>query len=121
MPSGMRAFAKVRMLSDEFVYGRPRERYQLRTAGRGRVLDVCRRMADRVEEAVDLVVAQGRTVLVGSQLRSQRKIRQLPVNAGDAAGPDGDEPLLWNSRTSSRKEGCSRENAGVTSHETPHK
>ena len=71
------------MVLHELVGCGARDRDKLRAAGRGRILDVGRRMADRVEEAVDLVVAQGRAVLIGFQLGCEREIRQLPAHGAE--------------------------------------
>ncbi len=40
-------------------------------------------MADAVEEAVDLAVAQRRPVLVGLELRGEREVRQLPAHRAE--------------------------------------
>ncbi len=55
------------------------ERYQLSAAGRRGILDVGARMADGVEETVDLAVAQRRTVLVGLQLGCEREFVGRPA------------------------------------------
>src|SRR5690606_5029288 len=58
------------------------QRHQLRAAGRSRILDVGRRVADAIEEAVDLAVAQRRAVFIGPQFRGQREIFQGPAHRG---------------------------------------
>src|SRR5690606_11820547 len=54
--------------------------HQLGAAGRGRILDVGRRVADAIEEAVDAVVAQRRAVFVGTQFRGQREVGRGPAH-----------------------------------------
>ena len=73
----------IRLFLDQLVDRRAGQRDQLRAAHRGRVLDVGRRMADAVEEAVDLAVAQRRPVLVRLQLGGEREVRHLPAHRGE--------------------------------------
>src|SRR5690606_4717113 len=49
----------------------------------GRVLDVGRRVADEVDEAVDLAVAERGAVLVGLELGGEREVGKLPAHRAD--------------------------------------
>ena len=56
-------------------------------------------MAHTIEEAIDLVVAQGRAVLIGLELRGQAKVRQRPAHGTEhssmeARVPDPGLPTL---------------------------
>src|SRR3546814_6215832 len=68
------------MLLDQLVDGRGLKRNQLRAAAGGRVLDVGRRMSDAIEEAVGLVVAECRAMLVGLQFGSEREVLECPAH-----------------------------------------
>jgi len=80
---GDRDLGIVRPLLHQAVDGRPGQRHQLGAAARGRVLDVGGGVAHRVEEAVDLAVAQCRAVLVGLQLGGEREVGELPLHLGE--------------------------------------
>ena len=56
------------------------QRNQLGAAGGGRILDRRRRMADAIEEAVDLVVAERGALLVGLELGGEREVRLGPAH-----------------------------------------
>ena len=70
-PARDRDLGVVGRLRHELVDRGAGERNQLGAAGRGRVLDVRGRVTDAIEEAVDLVVAESRAVLVGFELRRE--------------------------------------------------
>ena len=67
------------MFLDQLVDSRAGDRNQLRAAGRGRILDVRCRTGNDEGKAVNLVVAQGRAMLVRLQLGGQRKIAGFHV------------------------------------------
>src|SRR5690606_39283309 len=66
-------FSVVRVFVDQGVHSITRKRNNFCAAGGGGVLDVGGRVTNAVEEAIDLAVAQRRTMLVRTQLGCQRE------------------------------------------------
>ena len=83
MAAGDRHLGVVGAAAHELVDRRPGDGDELRAAGRGRVLDVGRRVADAVEEAVDLVVAERGAVLVGLEFGGEREVAGLPAHRAE--------------------------------------
>src|SRR5690606_4073125 len=81
-PARYLRLCEVGVLLDQLVDDRALQRNELRVTSGHRVLNIRGRVADGIEESVNLVVAKRRAVLVCLQLGSERKVADAPAHGG---------------------------------------